>query len=556
MTSPFSSNESDSTIFLLGAGTSHPAGISLINEMTADFLNNPLLAIAKFFIFGDENSPSDLNTNVNTLAEVTKSFHGKVDLELIMSLILRLEEKREKELLEKTYPKLAKIDFDELQKIKTVIQGYIRYKCENIKDVEYLWPLEGMSKDKRLKIYTLNYDGTIEIFCEKKGIDYTDGFDPDWNPKRFDDSKHGINLYKLHGSLYWFRTKSNRTIKVPIKGLEVSKVKYLTDETVSEMMIYPTLEKNKQSGVYSTLSQKFKDDLSSSGFCVVMGYSFRDGDIRESIRESLSTNKNLWLIIASPNASTRKTEVFSDDEEISSRILTMDMGFKQAFGDRTLILYLNRISAAKAKELQTWTWQSTSQGRLDQEWTGILRNYVEVSHHDRIKWLVSELSKKNFTHTNNNFPDCIEGVVCPQSIQYMFEYAKKGIQENLTLWKKIFVESCLSIEYRYFVEGIQNIVKQSNPVRKEELPYWCMDGGQNSRSCVIGLLEETRKVQKFIQDGKLKSKLDKLIETLDFLYNTWHAVVNLDPHKMIEEYKKRDLGLKKWATEIINSLKC
>jgi len=157
----------------------------------------------------------------------------------------------------------------------------------------------------------LNYDATVEIFCENRGIKYTDGFEPDWNLARFDGENNQINLFKLHGSLYWFRTKSNKTVKVPMKGLQSSLLRYLTDEEVSEMMIYPTLEKNKQSGVYSWLSQKFKDELNHSDVCVIMGYSFRDGDIKESILESLSSNHNLWLIIASPHASEYKKENFS-----------------------------------------------------------------------------------------------------------------------------------------------------------------------------------------------------------------------------------------------------
>jgi hypothetical protein len=91
-----------------------------------------------------------------------------------------------------------------------------------------------------LRIFTLNYDGTIEIICEKNNVDFSDGFNQYWNPDTFENAK--VNIFKLHGSLYWFRTASGKIIKVPVKGLPVRTLKYLSDETVSEMMIYPALQ--------------------------------------------------------------------------------------------------------------------------------------------------------------------------------------------------------------------------------------------------------------------------------------------------------------------------
>ena len=194
-------------IFLFGAGASRDAGIPTINELTKEFVEDPAKAVSSFYTFPGEGA-SKIKTDVETLANVTEKFQGKMDLELMMSLVLRISDKKEKQLLETTYHDLKSIDNERIQEIKNLIQGYIRKKCEDITSVEYFWPLEGMSKNKKLDIFTLNYDGTVEIFCEERGIKYTDGFEPDWNIKRFDDDESKINLYKLHGSLYWFRTKS------------------------------------------------------------------------------------------------------------------------------------------------------------------------------------------------------------------------------------------------------------------------------------------------------------------------------------------------------------
>jgi hypothetical protein len=66
----------------------------------------------------------------------------------------------------------------------------------------------------------------VEAFCESNNISFSDGFTPYWDPEHFEDKR--VNIFKLHGSLYWFKTESGRIFKVPIKGLNLSKLKHLT----------------------------------------------------------------------------------------------------------------------------------------------------------------------------------------------------------------------------------------------------------------------------------------------------------------------------------------
>jgi hypothetical protein len=77
----------------------------------------------------------------------------------------------------------------------------------------------------------------------------------------------------LHGSLYWLKSASGKIIRVPLKGLELSNIKYFLDESLSEMMIYPALRKEKYSEVYSWLSSKFISELNNSELCIIIGYS-------------------------------------------------------------------------------------------------------------------------------------------------------------------------------------------------------------------------------------------------------------------------------------------
>ncbi|MCH7561257.1 MAG: SIR2 family protein [Thaumarchaeota archaeon] len=534
------------TIFLFGAGASRDAGIPTIQELTSEFVNDPI---------GATGIPLTANTNttkedITILSKVAEKFRNANDIEVIMSLILRLEDKKEKELLEGKFPELKDLDESRLSLIKDLIQSYIRKKCEDIKDVEYLWPLEGMSNNQKLNIFTLNYDATIEIFCEKKGIKYTDGFEPDWNPERFDDKNMNLNLFKLHGSLYWFRTKSNKTIKVPMKGLQASRIKYLTDEEVSEMMIYPTLEKNKQLGVYSWLSQKFKDMLNQSDVCVIMGYSFRDSDIKESIIESLSSNPNLWLVIANPHASDYKDKIF--DGEVASRIVTMNMNMSQSLTDRNLNSYLESLSGTRQNEEKAWKDQSNSQTRSDYDWSWILRTYLRIGHHDRVKWLVEELSQRTFQSAGDNFPNCVEAVVGSKSLQYALEYVKKQEPKKLEIWKKIFFEYCLVLEYGFFENSSQTVFKNNNPVTKDDLPWWYDNMGSQPRSEMKQFHSELKEIQKIFPEGESKKPINKIIETLDLYLNDNGTLENTNPDEIIKRRKEAELGLKRWSNQILS----
>lgn len=105
--------------------------------------------------------------------------------------------------------------------------------------------------DKPLNVFTLNYDGVLEILCEKNDIYYYDGFGPTWDTNGFDEEKYGLRIYKLHGSLYWLKSNSGKIIRVPIKGINTDDIRYLPDDSLSEMMIYPALQKEKYTEVYS-----------------------------------------------------------------------------------------------------------------------------------------------------------------------------------------------------------------------------------------------------------------------------------------------------------------
>src|SRR5579864_8944966 len=150
------------TIMLLfGAGASKPAGIPVIGEMTKNFLENPVEEILNTGIAISRTNElanvSDVKKHLAIIADLTgKYFRGKMDIELMMSLMLELDDPKFKTLFEITHPSIKSIQPEGLRLIKSLTEEYIRKSCENILKIDYLWPLTGISRVKPLNIFTLN----------------------------------------------------------------------------------------------------------------------------------------------------------------------------------------------------------------------------------------------------------------------------------------------------------------------------------------------------------------------------------------------------------------
>jgi hypothetical protein len=390
-------------ILLFGAGASKPAQIPDMPEMTRRFLENPL-RLADLNLRNQKYE--EVNDDVKSLDEVSRSYYGKSDLEFLISLLLQLENDNFRDVIEHKYPRVRTVGQENLKFIRILINDYIRKECEKIDlaSMEYLWPLTGLlPSDKQLSIYSLNYDGLVEAFCESNSISYSDGFTPYWDPEHFSGKR--VNIFKLHGSLYWFKTESGKIFKVPIKGLDLSKIKHLTDESLSEIMIYPALQKNKQSQVYLWLHNKFLDDLKTTDTCVVIGYSFRDEDIRNAVIDSLKINTKLWLMVVSPNASSNKKEYFKEqDLEIRSRVFCVDKTVQDVITDRKVTDYLVSLEQVRENEDSMWrthaTQSITNRGMVE----NVLNKYASIGqidsvpHEDRVLWIHHKMGQRGISY--------------------------------------------------------------------------------------------------------------------------------------------------------------
>jgi len=173
--------------------------------------------------------------------------------------------------------------------------------------IDYLQPLLGFVDDSRrlntqLDIISLNYDTCIEQLCNVHQLNYQDGFDIYWNPKTFYKEDSDINLYKLHGSVIWYRSDRGEYVKLPIMS-ETHEIRLINGESADNLMLYP-MQKWDYAEPLLELLMHVKKILESNSckFLIVTGYSFRDSHIQRLLWDVSRKNRELHVIIIDPKA--------------------------------------------------------------------------------------------------------------------------------------------------------------------------------------------------------------------------------------------------------------
>lgn len=168
------------------------------------------------------------------------------------------------------------------------------------------------SKDNRIKLFTTNYDTCFEEAAGKLGITIIDGFTFSspriYSPQFFDYDiikRDTINssstpkyldgvfhMYKLHGSVNWFRKKDTDDNFV-IEQKE-------SDDAENVCMVFPAKGKYQQSYIqpHLELIAKFLQGIREPNTCLITtGFGFNDDHLSEPIYAALQSNPHLKLII-------------------------------------------------------------------------------------------------------------------------------------------------------------------------------------------------------------------------------------------------------------------
>lgn len=164
-------------------------------------------------------------------------------------------------------------------------------------------------KQKRLKLFTTNYDLAFEMAASNTGMIVIDGFEFS-NPSRFNPAwfhydivnrsqateKGGaylpniVHLYKIHGSVDWVRTSQG-----------VQKRSALNTTEGEPVFIYPSSSKYQSSydSPYLDMMAAFLDALQKPKTALLcIGFGFNDKHINSAITMALRTNPELMVMAA------------------------------------------------------------------------------------------------------------------------------------------------------------------------------------------------------------------------------------------------------------------
>jgi hypothetical protein len=171
-------------------------------------------------------------------------------------------------------------------------------------------------------IITTNYDRLIEYAIDAvQGITST-GFSGDcvrtFNSFKYGAAKRAVNLFKVHGSIDWFKHRINKNIlATPFFDSLVLKHIY------QPMIVTPGNEKYKEThnDPFRAVITEADRALRGSAGYLCIGYGFNDEHIQPIIIDE-NRNKNKPIVIVTKNITDKMRELFLDRDSDSYLIIS------------------------------------------------------------------------------------------------------------------------------------------------------------------------------------------------------------------------------------------
>ncbi|APV43662.1 SIR2-like domain-containing protein [Dehalogenimonas formicexedens] len=370
------------TVFLFGAGASVCAGVPDTFRFVKEFENATRL--------------NELGSTVKKIIEILKSWHGKdIDVELLLDTLTKLDTKDQEPLLRF------------FQNAEFVLEGYSdKYPIvKDLKDfiknkaiihdqtmIRYLEPLLGFVEENRpLKIFSLNYDTCVEQFCTMYRLQYQDGFDINWNPAVFERADADILLFKMHGSVIWFRSDQAGYMKLPIMTDE-SSVKLITGERAESLMLYP-MQKTGYEEPLLELVTRFRTILHKCGVLIVIGYSFRDDHLLKILFDAARGNPELVVMLVDPQAGLiyqNKLRYFDPQSKIPSSLEGRVVCLPYKFEDALQYLKNDYLNPLRAGLSSFSTCRSSERRGYPARWLECLIPLANAEYIDKVAMLLHE----------------------------------------------------------------------------------------------------------------------------------------------------------------------
>nr|WP_236001133.1 SIR2 family protein [Agrobacterium leguminum] len=146
------------------------------------------------------------------------------------------------------------------------------------------------STHSEVHVVTTNYDRVAEFACNSKNVLFQTGFAPGYIQKWESTSRvkftHAakpsrvVKIWKVHGSLDWFRTADERTIGLPVFELPSA-------EHYTPLIVTPGLNKYEKTyeDPFRTTINGADSALKNASAFLCVGFGFRDQHIHPKIIE-------------------------------------------------------------------------------------------------------------------------------------------------------------------------------------------------------------------------------------------------------------------------------
>jgi hypothetical protein len=369
-------------LFFLGAGASVAAGVPATFELVDCFLEE----------LKSRNETKRLEFLEKILKTLKESELGQkgVDVELLLEALGQLEAVSEcipLKFFKKGECILGNNFESEATELRKELQNIIKKKGLVSKSkIQYLKDLLMFTESNPLPldIFSVNYDICIEQFCDTFEKEYVDGFYLKWEPESLQRKDVSIRLYKVHGSITWYETERGSLVKLPIKS-EAAEIELITGEKASALILYP-MRKVEYSEPLMSLLMKLSEKLSISDFVFVIGYSFRDNQLRRIFWNAAKKNKKLVLFLVTPSAheiyeKRLRNYEFDIPSDLAGRVICLPYRFEKILP--LLSDYLRNATNGLRMLEESKKSETLKYGRED--WWRCLPSLIDCEHTDKVE---------------------------------------------------------------------------------------------------------------------------------------------------------------------------
>jgi hypothetical protein len=164
------------------------------------------------------------------------------------------------------------------------------------RSVEYLDPLLDLAHEQRaLTVATLNYDRCMELAAERKGTSCDTAIES-WLREPSQWPETGIRLLKLHGSVDWVLERGSYALPEMIV-----RTARLEESVRQPAIVFGEGGKLRSEGPYLELLLQWARAIDEADRLLIVGYSFRDEHVNESIARWFNRDETRRIVTVSPD---------------------------------------------------------------------------------------------------------------------------------------------------------------------------------------------------------------------------------------------------------------